>query len=390
MVLSFFLIGILIILTNKMLAEKNSLHRVVVPTNSIGAIFYYSVASFLFFLVFLSLKNEFINQDGLAFTRKFMDNVPTIGVFVTHDEMLEFYLHSRFWYYTNLLFGWSVTYSYQFLSAFAGGVFVFILLVFSAEVMPKQFLESFFLMISGGFMQLFFGDVENYSLVSVVILLYFLLAYLFVKGKVKIIAPSMMLSLAMCFHLLAGWLLPSLVYLWIISARRKEYSQLMIGLASYVLVFLLTLLFLHFHGLPIRSLYYRSHAFGHGGHILEMLTRPSLEYYWQLINLLFLMFPALLMFIPLLTFKRIDASPFNVFMILSTLFMLAFMFTWNAMLGVYNDWNLFAPCAIPLSILWWYNFVRISNLKYKTGICLGIFSTSMLHSYSWIISNHFL
>ena len=79
-------------------------------------------------MVFLLLRNNFINYDGQAFTEKFHRDVAISGAHVTHDEMWELYVHSRFWYYTNRFFDWSVTFSYQVLSSIAGGVFIFFLL----------------------------------------------------------------------------------------------------------------------------------------------------------------------------------------------------------------------------------------------------------------------
>lgn len=385
----FFIVMAFLIILSVRTTVQASLYPSSIPCITWKRILYYTVISTLFFFLFLSFKNEFLNQDGLALTPKFRFFIPKIGAHVTHDEMLELYLHSRFWYYTNLLFRWSVVYSYQFLSSFGGGLFIFTLLVFSTISAPEQLWKMFFLIISGGFMQLFFGDVENYTLVSVLILLYFLSGYLFIDKKIDIIIPGIILSLAMCFHLLAGWLIPSLIYLYIISAKRKQYYKIMLGAISFFLILFLILLFFHFNNLPISDLYYHSHAFGHGGNILGRIAKPSIKYYLQLINLLFLLFPSLLIFVPLFIFKRIDTCSFNIFMIVSAIFMLIFMFIWNADLGVYNDWNLFAPCAIPLSILCWYNFIHIDNLKYKRGIYTGILFTSMFHSYLWIISNHF-
>lgn len=351
------------------------------------------IISLFFFLIFLNFRNEFVNPDGLKFPAKFSKDVFRLGAHVTHDQMLELYIHSRFWYYTHLLWGWSVRYSYQFLSAFVGGIFVFILQILTQKITEKlnrRFLAFFCLTISGGFMQLFFGDVENYTLVSLVILLYFFSAFLFLKREWGIIMPSIILSLAICCHLLAGWLIPSLLYLYFVATKRKLHYHVALGGVSFLIIFLLTLLFFHFHSLPIRNLYYHSHALGHGGNIKEMLVQPSIGYYWQIINLLFLIFPSVYLFIPLLKFKRINTTdPFNIFLIFSSSYMLIFMFIWNAAIGVYNDWNLFAPVAIPLSILCWYNYIQIEGLKHKTRISLGIFYTSAIHSYSWIISNHF-
>ena len=34
---------------------------------------------------------------------------------------------------------------------------------------------------------------------------------------------------------------------------------------------------------------------------------------------------------------------------------------WKAQLGVYNDWNLFAMAAVPISLLVWRNVFRVDR-----------------------------
>jgi hypothetical protein len=65
------------------------------------------------------------------------------------------------------------------------------------------------------------------------------------------------------------------------------------------------------------------------------------------------------------------------------------VYGWRAALGVYNDWNLYAPAALPLAILFWHNFARAETLFNKAGIGAALILTSAAHSYAWIIDNHF-
>ena len=250
--------------------------------------------------LFLLLRNNFINYDGRAFTEKFYRDVAAIGAHVTHDEMWELYVHSRFWYYTNRFWGWSVTFSYQVMSSVAGGVFIFFLLRFCRKLLPSNPLGLFLIIVSGGYMQIFFGDVENYTLTAVFILLYFCFSLGCIRYKRHVALPSSILAVAMTFHLLAGFLLPSLVFLYWLEFKKRHYREIWSGIASFVLIIGLTLLFFHFNHLPISDLFWRSHAFGHGGHILRMLARPSVSYYLSIFNLLFLLVPALILIVPLL------------------------------------------------------------------------------------------
>jgi hypothetical protein len=345
------------------------------------------VLAILAALVFFKLRSFFINEDGLVFQEKFETDIPEMGAHVTHDEIWELYLHSRFWDLTNQRWGWSVPMSYQVLSSLAGGMFVFLLLL-SQYRRDSGFLFAAGI-LAGGSMQLFFGDVENYTLTSLLIFAYLWAGILFLEDEITIIWPSGLLALAMMFHLLSGWLLPSLAYLYWLALKRKAYRTVLIGMFLSALIVAGTLTFFHFNGLPIEDLFNNSNISAQGGNFLEMLSEPSLSLYWQLINLLFLLFPPLLFFVPLLLYGRIQLTLQNGFFLIASLFMLIFMTVWKPGLGVYGDWNLFAPSSIPLAILFWINFLKIEDLKYRDRIFWGIVITAAIHSYAWIISNHY-
>ena len=204
-------------------------------------------------------------------------------------------------------------------------------------------------------MQIFFGDVENYTLTAVFILLYFCFSLACIRGKRHIALPSSILAVAMTFHLLAGFLLPSLIFLYWLELKKRRYREMWSGIASFVLIVGLTLLFFHFNHLPIRDLFWQSHAFGHGGHIFRMFARPSVYYYLKIINLLFLLVPALILIVPLLLFGLIKWDNFNIYLAIACVFMMGYIFIWEARLGVYNDWNMFANVSIPFSIFTGYN-----------------------------------
>lgn len=340
--------------------------------------------------LFFLLRNNFINCDGQAFTEKFHRDVAVNGAHVTHDEMWELYVHSRFWYYTNRFFGWSVTFSYQVLSSIAGGVFIFFLLRFCRRLLPSNPLGLFLIIVSGGYMQIFFGDVENYTLTAVFILLYFYFSLACIRGERHIILPSSILAIAVTFHLLAGFLLPSLVFLYWLESKKRRYREMWSGIASFVLIVGLTLLFFHFNHLPIRDLFWRSHVFGHGGHIFRMLAKPSVYYYLKIVNLLFLLVPALILIVPLFLFGLIKWNSFNIYMAVACVFMMGYIFIWEASLGVYNDWNMFANVSIPFSIFTGYNVLKSERMKRKTKILISLVLLFTIHSYTWIVSNHFL
>jgi hypothetical protein len=339
-------------------------------------------------VLFFSLRSNFLNPDSIDLTWKLPRDVALKGAHVTHDEMWELYLHSRFWHYTHRFAGWSVTLSYQVLSSLAGGLFVLLLLLYARLLVPRGAFALVALVASGGFMQLFFGDPENYTLTAVLVLAYLYASAGHLQGRCSVVWPSVLLALAITFHLLAGWLLPSLAYLHLLQLRKRNYGAVTIAAAAFLSILVLTLLFFHFQGLPLRNLYWESHAFGHGGDILAMLAEPKPLYYLGLLNLLFLLAPAAWLALPLLALRRIALEPQNIHLLLASAFMLIYMFGWKATLGVYSDWNLFANAAIPLSVLIGHNLSRIETLPQRGEILLALSWVFAMHSYCWIVSNH--
>ncbi len=339
------------------------------------------------FTWFLGLRNQFINPDGMAFSAKFHADIPVRGATVSHDEILELYLHSRFWYHTSRAFGWTVEYSYQFLSSLAGAVFVALLLTFAwVSLRERRWILLVCGIVSAGFMQLFFGDVENYTLVTTLILLYLFTGYLYLEGRISLLVPSSVLAVAITFHLLAAFLLVSLAYLYLVALRRQQLLSVALAVLTLVAIPSAVVLYFHYHGLPFEIIR-TSNAFGQAGK-LQRFAAPSLAYHSQIVSLLFLLFPPVLCLLPLLAYKRVDLSRFNIFLALAVVVFIGYVLTWRADLGVYNDWNLYAPAALPLAILFWRNFALARDLANKVAIAVAIMFVSGLHSYAWIIRNH--
>lgn len=344
--------------------------------------------SLLLVTVFLLLRNRFINYDGQMFAEKFAEDVPLHGAHVTHDEMWELYLHSRFWYYTNHFFGWSVEFSYQVLSSVVGGAFILLLMYYCSLMFPDRPVIAFALCVSGGYMQLFFGDVENYTMTATLIMAYFIASSLYIKGRTNIIVPSALLASALTFHLLAGFLIPSLLVLYNIARKRDEKRSMITAAGVFCSIVGLTLLFFHLHDLPIRDLWYHSNAFGHGGHIRPRLVDPSPGYYFQLLNLAFLLAPVWIILIPQLLFRRIKLDDINTHLIAAVIFMGLFFVGWKATLGVHSDWNMFAAAALPVTFLVLRTMFSTECIRRKYWLVYLFTWLFLLHSYSWVISNH--
>jgi len=303
--------------------------------------------------------------------------------------MWELYLHSRFWFYTNYLFGWSVELSYQVLSSVVGGAFILLLMYYCSIMFPDRPILAFAVCVSGGYMQIFFGDVENYTLTVTLIMAYFIASALYIKGWWNIIVPSVILAAALTFHLLAGFLIPSIIVLYYIAWRRGQKRSVVTAAGMFCAIVGLTLLFFHFHDLPIRNLWYHSHAFGHGGNIRPRLVDPTPGYYFQILNLAFLLVPVWIILIPQLIFKRVRLDEMNIHLIVAAIFMGLFFIGWKATLGVYSDWNMYAAAALPVTFLVLRNMFSTECIRRRYWLIYLFAWLFILHSYSWVISNHF-
>jgi hypothetical protein len=339
-------------------------------------------------VVFFLFRSWFINPDGALFPMKFMVDVPAKGFHATHDEMWELYLHSKFWLFTNDRFGWSVAASYQVLSCVAGAVFVFLMVAWCRRVAPRQWPLAFVACVSGGYMQLFFGDVENYTLMTTIVMGYFLASARALEDRTSIVYPAVLLAAALTFHLEAGFLLPSLVYLLFVAARRRQGWQVAAALTSFFLVVAGTLAFFHLAGLPIGDLIAHSQAFGDSGPFRRMLVTPSLDYYFEIANLAFLLAPCWVILVVLAVTRRIPLDAINVHLIAAAAGVTLLVLGWKAQLGVYNDWNLFAMAAVPISLLVWRNVFRIAGAGRVPWPVVATIALFFAHSYSWVIGNH--
>jgi hypothetical protein len=339
-------------------------------------------------IAFFMLRSWFINPDGALFPMKFMVDVPAKGFHATHDEMWELYIHSKFWLYTNDRFGWSVAASYQVLSCAAGAVFVFLMLAWCRRLVPAHRPLAFVACVSGGYMQLFFGDVENYTLMTTLVMGYFVASASALDRRTSILYPALLLATALTFHLEAGFLLPSLVYLLFVASRRQPGSHIVAALIGFVVVVAGTLVFFHLAGLHINDLIAHSQAFGDSGPFRQMLATPSLDYYFQIANLAFLLAPFWVILFALVLYRRIPLDAVNVHLIVAAAGVTALVIGWKAQLGVYNDWNLFAMAAVPIALLVWRNVFRVVGAGPVPWPIVAMIAVFFAHSYSWVIGNH--
>ena len=338
--------------------------------------------SLLFFF-----KSSALNQDGQDLLWKIPADVESIGAHVVHDEMLELYTHSVFWDTLNKFGDFSVEFSYHVLSVSSGILFLLALVFYAKENINTDIYLFILLVCSGGFIQLFFGDVENYSITSAIVMWYFLVGSRVLKGKSSNWLAAAILGLAMCFHLEAGFLLPSLAYLVISqSIRTRRPSHLLPLLLPFSMILCCMILLDQAGILPIENLWLYSHATAHGGNIASVLPPLSLPYYIEMYNLLLLLFPSFIL-LPCALVKE-KVTQIDCFLLIAVSFLMLLPLAWKAALGVLNDWNLYAILAIPCSILVWSKLLpRVDTGRMRVALIVMLVF-SMLNTFAWVVKNH--
>lgn len=341
-----------------------------------------AAASIISASVFWFLRNGFINDDGLFNMISLQAGVRIIH----HDEMLSSLLVTKLW--QSGLAGFRPEDAMSLFSSVWGGFFVFTAVLMGGRLTGSRWPLFTLLCLSGGFVQMFAGDVEFYAMVAALINLYLLLCLEHVRGNLSIIFPGILLAIAICSHLLAGWILPSYLFLLVRSFRkgRKAEAASAVGLMLLTSVFLFVIV--SAAGLPVHAVA-QSHALGSADRTtLDMLAVPSVHYHAAVFNVLFLIFPFWPVFLLLLLYRRFNWDPFEVTAAVSTAMLFLLAVVWRLGLGPYFDWNLIASVGVPASALIWGSLLKGSwKPGMKTAVCL-VLLVGALHSWVWIVGNH--
>jgi len=309
---------------------------------------------------------------------------------VRFDEMWESNLHFNAYILLHYLFGIDVLSSYRLLSCLAAPFFLYILLTFSRRLVPDRALQLSLFIMSGGFAQLFFGDMEYYTISITLVIAYFYLAYTYLQSETSFVTPAMLLALAMTFHMETLYLLPTLFYLSIIGLQRRKGFEVISGWLGLILLVSMTVIFFASNGNPLLNMVDTSWGLGRNGNILaNFLTNTPLLFISRL-NMVTLVFPAIWLLLVLLAFARLKLEPFNGFLLTGACVGIPFSLVWVSSIGLYSDWNLFSMPLFPAILLVGYNLIRNTHFHGKTALLYGLTAFSLLVSYGWIVNNHFI
>ncbi len=329
------------------------------------------------------------------------------GWHLTFDEALELLLHSAVYrLFAAAGFPGAAEIAFALTSVLAGGLFVMVLLLLCRRLAGTalQRLALVLLALSSGYVQLLFGHVENYTVVALLMLCYFHLGIRYLREPGRgLFPPAALLSIAVSFHLLAGWLYPSLLWLWWAGRGRRDESGKRSdgGLTALAAGAILPLVAAF--GL-CRLAGFGSERFGET-HLAAMkfvfLLGPEYEHFQygflspaHLFDALNQLWLAALPAIIALLFAALrpgggdgERRPGGEvgFALTAAISLQCFALFWNPDLGAFKDWDLFAAAGLGWTFA---ALVLLSRRGVPARPVLVFALCGLLFTVPWLVGNH--
>ena len=318
------------------------------------------------------------------------------GILFNITESLDFYFHV----WVSRSFGWDGFTTYRILSYMAGAIYVFLVFLI-CDLWGKNGREKllvFLLLITGGATQLFFGYIESYSFMYVLLVGYLFFGMRFLKQQGQFVWPCLFFILASGFHLAALFFLPSLVYLTLASSSKGANIKIaklkidqLLALVLVLVIIGLGIYFLKitFPQVPVKS--FLIYPWGGGESYYSFF---SLSHLLDFLNQQVLIFPVgVVLLVILWIYGRKSMSwkdkvaRFLIWTIVGSL-----LFAWlvDPKLGYARDWDLFAFTGLGITFL--LSLLLVIGIQtgktIKTGrITLVLFITSLTFTLPWIWVN---
>ncbi|MEE9270146.1 MAG: tetratricopeptide repeat protein [Candidatus Krumholzibacteria bacterium] len=209
-------------------------------------------------------------------------------------------------------------------------------------------------LLSQGFVQLFFGYVENYTFYALAITVYLWLSLRFMEGLSPLLMPGVVLILALTLHLSAAVLLPSFLVLstWALVVRRTRRAALRDLVVCAVVLSAVHLVFLGLREYNLLSTLFDVSGRALGGRGVGIPNYMfSSMHFRDFFNEQFLIGPlGLLAFLPaaLIAIRRTDRGSLPTVFFLTTglTYFAASWMAGDSNLGYARNWDLLAPAGV--------------------------------------------
>ncbi len=337
---------------------------------------------------------------------------PEVRLTYNWQAPLTVFLHARLWAFGARWWGWSdAAPAYALTSTLAGGLFVYVLARLARDLARAEgdrlaAIAPFGLAATLGTIQLFFGYVENYSLMTLGMLIYLWLAWRCLAGKVALIWPATALAVTHALHPSSIVLAPSLLYLgwrWARQGTARREARALVQIALPMLIVaggVVALMTAGGHG--VSYLFGADRPGGGDGRWLVPLwtTTTRWEHYtmfsWghlvDIVNEQLLTAPVVLPALLCLFMRRGAAAragtPWTRLLLLASVCSLLFIWTWNPDYGGQRDWDLFAPAAVPLALLLADRLWAVGPARAERATAtLALLAAQAVHTAAWIYQN---
>ena len=284
--------------------------------------------------------------------------------------------------------------AYSYLS----GTFYVLLSVPVAAALGKNVLERSIILaflLTAGFIQQFFGYVENYALYLPGLLLYLFLCLRALEHRIPLFVPALLLGMLVVFHRVLAIFGPSLLYLAYCDYRRRQGSiptrkNILAAATTLCCVPLSTALFLWLSGIGFEAYVGRTGS----GEFLPLFEPPGFYAQYRIfsfahlvdyINLQLLSAPAACMAIFL---GRKSLRGRHTFFAICTLVPLFFTFVAKANIGAFRDWDILSLPALPLTL--WAATMLLERIRDGETLFHSAFlicGAAALHTLLWIAVN---
>jgi len=335
---------------------------------------------------------------------------PQVRLTYNWQAPLDVFVHARLWALGHRLFGWPDPIPvYTLLSVMAGAIFIWALFGVAGRLGAERHDQAviFGLVASLGLIQLFFGYIENYSLMTVGVLIFIWLAVRALRGETALVGPALALALTHAFHPSTIVLAPGLLLLaWQLrraAADRARPLRLIFAIVGpYLAIFAGVLILMTAGGHGLDALL-GADAPGGGDHrwfvpLFETTTRWehytmfSLGHLRDIVNEQLLVAPVVwpgLALIAALARPRIPhRDPIFRLLLALTLLYGLLTWTWNPDYGGQRDWDLFAPASLPAALLFGYTLrAALPERAALRRAGWALIAAQAFHTALWVYQN---
>jgi hypothetical protein len=292
---------------------------------------------------------------------------------------------------TGALWGWSARESFALASALAGAAFVLLLLPtarrLAATAGGRAFVVAF--LSSMGASQLWFGHVEHYTRVTMLMLATILAAVRYLQTGRGAWLVFLVAALSITTHPLSIGILSGLCLLPVLGphglrGRAGFWAMSLAPAAAYVF------------GLVLLSRALGAGRFQHNPWGMRFLLLPSeltFIHVWNVLQTWLLTAPlgVALVGLDVLRVRRWWKDPVFAVLLAMVAAFVPFTLLFNHGMARLREWSVFAPAALPLAVLVAYAHVRVAESG-RPAVLRSVAAVALSASFAvpWIASNHLL